>query len=141
MSVETLDAIRRSVVVAAPVDVAWTLFTERMGEWWPLHSHSHGGEEAETAILTPERIYERWKDGTEKTWGHMLAYEPPNRLMFTWEIAPDCGNEVEVTFTPDGDRTRVELEHRGWEPGAQDSWRNYETGWGVVLSHLERATV
>ena len=141
MSVETLDAIRKSVVVAAPADVAWTLFTERMGEWWPLASHSHGGEEVETAMATPERIFERWKDGTEKTWGHMLAWEPPHRLMFTWEISEDCGNEVEVRFTPEGDSTRVELEHRGWEPRAKDTWRDYETGWGTVLGHLERATV
>jgi hypothetical protein len=141
VSVETLDAIRKSVVVAAPVDVAWTLFTERMGEWWPLHSHSHGGEEVETAFATPERIFERWKDGTEKTWGHMLAWEPPRRMLFTWEVSDDCGNEVEVMFTPEGGSTRVELEHRGWDSSARDKWRDYDSGWGTVLSHLEGATV
>jgi uncharacterized protein YndB with AHSA1/START domain len=141
VSVQELEAIRKSVVVAAPVDLAWKLFTERMGEWWPLASHSHGGEQAETAIVTSERIYERWRDGTEKTWGRVLAWEPPHRMLFTWEISEDCGNEVEVRFVPDGDATRVELEHRGWETGADESWRNYEQGWGFVLGHLERASV
>jgi len=139
VSVQELEAIRKSVVVSAPVEVAWSLFTERMGEWWPLDSHSHGGEEVETAMATEERIFERWRDGTEKTWGRMLAWEPPHRMLFTWEVSDDCGNEVEVRFTPDGDGTRVDLEHRGWEPAAQDKWRNYESGWAFILGKLEEA--
>jgi uncharacterized protein YndB with AHSA1/START domain len=141
VSVQELEAIRKSVVVAASADVAWKLFTERMGEWWPLASHSHGGEQAETAMATPERIFERWSDGTEKTWGRMLAWEPPRRLLFTWEISDDCGSEVEVRFTPEGDATRVELEHRGWDAAAEQTWRNYDRGWGFVLQHLEQASV
>ena len=109
MSVQELEAIRKSVVVAAPVEVAWSLFTERMGEWWPLESHSHGGEEVETAVATPERIFERWRDGTEKTWGRMLAWEPPSRMLFTWEVSAGCGNEVEVRFAPEGGGTRRPL--------------------------------
>jgi uncharacterized protein YndB with AHSA1/START domain len=141
VSVQELDAIRKSVVVSAPVEVAWSLFTERMGEWWPLDSHSHGGEEVETAMATPERIFERWRDGTERTWGRMLAWEPPHRMLFTWEVSDECGKEVEVRFTPDGDGTRVDLEHRGWEPGTQDTWRNYESGWAFILGRLEQAAV
>jgi uncharacterized protein YndB with AHSA1/START domain len=141
VSVQELEAIRKSVVVAAPVDVAWSLFTERMGEWWPLHSHSLGGDQAETAMATPERIFERWQDGTERTWGQMLAWEPPHRLVFTWEISKDSGNEVEVRFTPEGDSTRVDLEHRGWEMGTDESRRGYDSGWGFVLGRLEQAAV
>jgi uncharacterized protein YndB with AHSA1/START domain len=139
VSVQELDAIRKSVIVAAPVEVAWKLFTERMGEWWPLRSHSIGGDEAETAAATPERIFERWRDGTEKTWGRMLAWDPPRRLVFTWEISEDCGNEVEVRFSPEGDGTRVELEHRGWEHGTYESRRGYDGGWGVILENYQGA--
>jgi hypothetical protein len=63
VSVEALDAIRKSVVVAAPVERAWEVFVERMGSWWPLATHSIGGEQTETAIATPDRIFERWQDG------------------------------------------------------------------------------
>ena len=139
MSVEALEAIRKSVVVAAPVERAWELFTERMGEWWPLATHSYGGERTETAIATPERIYERWHDGSERLWGEMLAWEPPHRLLFTWEIGSDCGKEVEIRFVPEGDATRVELEHRGWAAGSDDSRRDYESGWGAVLGRFEEA--
>jgi uncharacterized protein YndB with AHSA1/START domain len=139
MSVQALDAIRKSVVVAAPVDVAWDLFTARMGEWWPLDTHSIGGDEAETVMTTPERIFERWRDGTEKTWGRMLAWEPPHRLVFTWDISERSGNEVEVRFAPEGNGTRVELEHRAWDSGDRDSWRSYHTGWDGVLRRFEEA--
>ena len=71
--------------------------------------------------------------------GRMLAWEPPNRMVFTWEISNDCGNEVEVRFSAEGDATRVELEHRGWESGGDDTWRNYDKGWGFVLGRLEAA--
>jgi len=139
VSVEALDAIRKSIVVAAPVERTWELFTERMGEWWPLVSHSIGGERTETAIVTPERIFERWQDGSERLWGRTLAWDPPHRLVFTWEVGPNGGNEVEVRFRSEGDGTRVDLEHRGWESGTPEGWRSYDSGWGFVLGRLEEA--
>jgi uncharacterized protein YndB with AHSA1/START domain len=140
VSVEALDAIRKSVVVAAPVERAWELFVERIGSWWPLATHSIGGEQTQTAIATPDRIFERWQDGSERVWGHVLAWEPPHRFVFTWEIGEDCGNEVEVRFLAEGDGTRVDLEHRGWDSGTTpESWRGYDTGWGSVLGRFEEA--
>jgi uncharacterized protein YndB with AHSA1/START domain len=139
VSVEALDAIRKSVVVAAPVERTWELFTERMGDWWPLATHSIGGDRTETAVVTPERIFERWQDGSERLWGRMLAWDPPHRMVFTWEVGTDCGNEVEVRFLADGGGTRVELEHRGWESATPAGWRSYESGWGAVLARFEEA--
>jgi uncharacterized protein YndB with AHSA1/START domain len=139
VSVQALDAIRKSVVVAAPADVAWELFTARMGEWWPLATHSLGGDGTETAGITPQRIFERWRDGTEKTWGQVLAWEPPRRLVFTWDVSPGSGNEIEVRFSPEGDGTRVDLEHRAWESGTVDTWQSYQEGWGMILGRYGRA--
>ena len=136
MSVDTLYAIEKDVFVRAPVERAWTMFAERLGEWWPLESHSFGGERAETAVLTEERLYEVWDDGTERTWGHVVAYEPPHRLVLTWLIGDDCGREVEIRFAAEGEGTRVELEHRGWEAGAEEARQNYESGWTVVLDRF-----
>ncbi len=139
MSVDTLDAITKTVVVPAPVERAWAVFTERIGEWWPLATHSLGGERTETAFAAPDRIYERWADGTERTWGRVLAWEPPARLVFTWEVGEDSGNEVEVRFVPEGEGTRVELEHRGWEAGTPEARRSYDGGWEHVLGRFEAA--
>jgi uncharacterized protein YndB with AHSA1/START domain len=136
VTVDSLYAIRKEVRVGVPVERAWTMFAERLGEWWPLDSHSFGGERAVTAVLTPERVYERWDDGTERTWGHVLAWEPPHRLLLTWEIGDDCGREVEIRFLADGDGTRVELEHRGWETGAEQTRESYDGGWSHVLGRF-----
>ena len=133
---ETLYAIKKDVFVRAPVERAWAMFADRLGDWWPLESHSIGGERAETAILTAERIYELWDDGTERTWGHVLAWDPPHRVVFTWEIGEDCGREVEIRFVADGEGTRVELEHRGWEAGAEQTWQSYDGGWTHVLGRF-----
>ncbi|MEX2645551.1 MAG: SRPBCC domain-containing protein [Gaiellaceae bacterium] len=136
MNVDALYAIRKDVFVRAPVERAWDVFAERLGDWWPLATHSLGGERAETAMLTPERIYERWADGAEHTWGRVLVWEPPHRVVFTWEVGEDSGNEVEVVFVPEGEGTRVELEHRGWESGTRESWESYDGGWAQVLARF-----
>lgn len=136
MSVDALEAVRKSIVVAAPVEKAWEVFTERIGTWWPFAGHSLGGDETETAVIAPDRIFERWKDGSEHTWGRMLVWDPPRRLRFTWEVHPAGQTEVELRFTPEGDGTRVELEHRSWEAlgeRAEAVRGSYDTGWGVVL--------
>jgi uncharacterized protein YndB with AHSA1/START domain len=133
------EPILRTVVVAAPVERAWEVFVERIGEWFPLATHSISGENAETAGIDGERIYERANDGTEHTWGRIVLWEPPNRLAFTWEIDPSCGNEVEVRFVPEVGGTRVELEHRGWPAGSAETRGGYEQGWAHVLGRYEAA--
>ncbi len=139
MSVEALDAIKKSVFVEIPVERAWSVFTERIGDWWPLASHSLGGEQTATVVVDADRIIERWHDGTEKVWGRMLVWDPPSRMVFTWEISDDCGKEVEVRFVAEGDATRVELEHRGWESGSPESRDGYDGGWDFVLGRFEDA--
>lgn len=121
-----LGPVRREVTVEAPVERAFSVFTEHQGTWWP--SDYHIGEQAPEAILVEPRQggrwYERAADGAECDWGRVLVWEPPNRVVFAWQInaewryEPDVaqGSEVEVSFTPAGaGGTLVRLEHRNFE--------------------------
>ena len=134
--VQTTDtAIRKSVTVATAPEEAFRTFTERFGAWWPVKSYSAGMERAEAAVLEPRaggRIYERQEGGEEVPWGTVLAYEPPRRLVLSWGLN---GSEIEVTFAPEDGRTRVELEHRGWERLEDKEERDsYDTGWDAILA-------
>ncbi|MDQ3823448.1 MAG: SRPBCC family protein [Actinomycetota bacterium] len=149
MSTQATDmTIRRSVKVNRSVEDAFALFTDGIGSWWPLESHSIGsgrdGVTAETAILEGGeggRLYERMSDGAEASWGAVVAWEPPHRVVISWHVNPKrtAATEVEVRFAPDGDGTRVELEHRGWErlgAEAEDARSGYssQSGWEAVLA-------
>ena len=141
MSVNALESVRKSVVVAAPVERAWEVFVDRIGEWWPLDTHSLG-EEPVTAVIDGRRVYERERDGREHTWGRIVAWEPPRRLAFTWEVRRGGQSEVEITFSPEGGGTRVDLEHRGFEvygDVGEAVRARYQPGWEYVLGCYRRA--
>ncbi len=130
---QTGTSVRESIVVNAPVERAFQVFTEDMGSWWPKSHHILEGELAEMVVEARAggRIYDVGTDGSTCQWARVLAYEPPERFVFSWDISldwkietdPERTSEVEVRFLPEGDdRTRVELEHRridrhgdGWE--------------------------
>jgi uncharacterized protein YndB with AHSA1/START domain len=147
-------AVRQTVVVDAPPERAFAVFTEGLGTWWPLQGYSIGAQPAVEAVIEPRaggRWYERAADGTECPWGRVLAFEPPERLLLTWEISCDwqadasAQSEVEIRFHPhDGGRTRVELEHRGLETyGARaremrDIFGS-DSGWGGLLGRYAEA--
>jgi uncharacterized protein YndB with AHSA1/START domain len=116
------NSLRKVVSVKAPPEIAWRVFTEKMGTWWPLATHKIGKAKAVDAVIEPRvggRWYERDDDGSTCDWGRVLAWEPPSRLVLSWEISadfqydPNLKTEVEVRFITEGkDGTRVELEHR-----------------------------
>lgn len=146
MTVQEATSVREAIVVEAPIDRAFKVFTEEMGRWWPPEHHILGTELAEM-VFEPRvggHLYDRGVDGSECRWSRVLAYEPPHRLLFSWDIGldwqlqsdPARTSEVEVRFIAQGDtRTRVELEHRnlerhgaGWEKmreavGSPGGWR------------------
>lgn len=113
--------LRKVVVVNASREVAWRVFTTKMGAWWPLGTHKIGRAAAVDAVIEPTvggRWYERGADGSTCDWGRVLVWEPPSRLVLTWEIGADWQHdaqlktEVEVRFVPEGpETTRVELVH------------------------------
>lgn len=112
-----------TITIGVPVERAFAVFTGSLGTWWPREYHIGRAEMAE-AVLEPRpggRWYERGVDGSECDWGTVLTWEPPRRLVVTWQINgqwqydPDPGHasEIEVRFTADGPtQTTVALEHR-----------------------------
>ena len=153
---ETTTTVRRHILVNAPIGDAFKVFTERFGDFKPREHNLLDAPIVETR-LEPHvggHIYDRAEDGSECRWARILAYEPPDRVVFSWDIGPtwqletDPANtsEVEVSFLPEGEgRTRVELEHRhidrhgpGWE-SLRDGIAE-EQGWPLYLSRFAAAT-
>src|SRR5215813_8320374 len=141
--------LRKVVSVQVPPTVAWRVFTEKMGTWWPLDTHKIGKATAVDAVIEPHvggRWYERGEDGSTCDWGRVLAWEPPSRLVLSWDVTADwqydpaLQTEIEVLFIAEGRaRTRVELEHRRLDRyGARrDEMRTIfdKTGdWGQLLA-------
>jgi uncharacterized protein YndB with AHSA1/START domain len=134
-------SVRRSVDVAIPPSAAFELFTDGIARWWPLHEgYSYGGDRAASIALEPRlggRFFERFTDGDELQVGEVIACEPPGRIVFTWQAPGWAGaTEVEVTFSGDDRRTRVEVEHRGWDrlgPEREGEAEGFGSGWPVVL--------
>jgi uncharacterized protein YndB with AHSA1/START domain len=148
MSTHATDVVRRSVTVQRPVDEAFRLFTEGIATWWPIDSHSigRGDEPPETVVMEGGeggRLYERMRDGNEANWGTILAWEPPHRIVLSWELRPGRpATEIEVRFSPEAEGTRVELEHRGWErlgAEAEAAKASYRDGWAKVLGNFAEA--
>jgi uncharacterized protein YndB with AHSA1/START domain len=121
---------------------AFALFTDGIGEWWPLdEGFTYGGDRFSEVHLEPRvggRFFERFRDGDEFDVGRVTVWEPPNRVAFTWRD-PDwiADTEVEVTFEPNDDGTTVVLTHRGFERVGGD-WEYYlgrwSSGWPRVLA-------
>ena len=134
MSTMTTEAIRKTVLVDFAPAEAFDLFTNRIASWWPVRTHSYGGDEVKRVVFEPGvggRVYEV-TDAGEQDWGRVLEWEPPGRFLLEWLIGEACGTEVEVTFSPEGPGSRVVLEHRGFE--APTPRENYSGGWDVVLA-------
>jgi uncharacterized protein YndB with AHSA1/START domain len=116
------NSVRKVVSVQAPLEVAWRVFTEQMGTWWPLAMYKIGKANAVDAVIEPRvggRWYERGEDGSTCDWGRVLLWKPPSRLVLSWDISADwqydpaLQTEIEVRFIREGEAsTRVELEHR-----------------------------
>ena len=139
-------AVRKSIVVAAPLERAFELFTDGVATWWPQATHSIHEDEVETVVLEPReggRMYERTRSGEEAHWAFVRAWEPPHRLVLEWAVNPkNPPTEVEVRFSAAEDGTRVELTHTGWEAygeRAADGRAGYDTGWDRVLGRFAEA--
>ena len=154
----TTTTVRRQVLVNAPISDAFKVFTERFGDFKPREHNLLKAPIAET-VFEPRvggNIYDRAVDGSECRWARILAFEPPNRVVFSWDISPrwqietnpDLTSEVEVRFfaeTPE--RTRVELEHRNldrhgveWESvrdgvGNEGGWPLYLQRYAALMEH------
>jgi uncharacterized protein YndB with AHSA1/START domain len=143
-------AVRRHIVVDATIEKAFSVFTEQFGDFKPPEHNLLAAPIAET-VFEPRvggHIYDRAADGSECRWARVLAYEPPDRVVFSWDISPqwqletdpENASEVEVRFIAESpERTRVELEHSnidrhgpGWQAVADGV--GDDAGWPLYLS-------
>jgi len=160
MSDSTTTSVQTSIVVEAPIGHAFKVFTEDIGSWWPPDHHILQSELAEM-IFEPRQgghVYDRGVDGSECRWARVLAYEPPHRVVLSWDINvawqiendPTKTSEVEVRFVSEtSERTRVVLDHRnidrhgeGWEQmrdavGSPEGWT---VGLGRFAARLQGAS-
>ena len=132
----TVPAVRREILVDAAPDLAFRVFTQRIGAWWPLATHSVYGADA-TVSFENDDIVERSASGEPSVWGTVTTWEPPSLLAFTWHPgAPvERSTQVTVQFVASGAQTKVTLLHEGWEVYADPTAaRNeYDAGWPIVL--------
>ena len=142
--------VRRQIVVDAPVERAFAVFTQRFGDFKPKEHNLLSSPIAETVFEAKVggHIYDRAEDGSECAWARILVFEPPDRLVFSWDISPawqleqdlENASEVELRFVAETpQRTRVELEHRnldrhgpGWE-SVRDGV-GHDEGWPLYLN-------
>jgi uncharacterized protein YndB with AHSA1/START domain len=136
----TLPPVLRAADVQVPPAVAFTLFTDRIGAWWPLASHGVFGDESGGLAFEDGRLVERAVDGRRAAWGEVLRWDPPDAVAFTWHPGHQEGpaGRVEVRFRPVAGGTRVEVVHEGWESFGDRAAavRRAYTGpkaWGLVL--------
>jgi len=142
----TRIAVRKSVTVAAPLALAFEVFTGRIESWWPMASHHIGDADCAAVVIEPRaggRWYERGEDGSESEWGKVLHWDPPARVILAWQLDggwkynPACLTEVEINFSVlDATRTRVDFEHRYLErlgDNAQAVRDLLNSGWGGIL--------
>jgi uncharacterized protein YndB with AHSA1/START domain len=148
---QSADAVvSTTIVVEAPIERAFSVFTERFGDFKPPEHNMLGSAIAETVFeaRVGGHIVDRGTDGSECRWARVLVYEPPDRVVFSWDISPQWQvetepantSEVEVRFVAETPgRTRVELEHRdidrhgtGWQAVAEGV--KGDAGWPLYLA-------
>jgi uncharacterized protein YndB with AHSA1/START domain len=148
----SVPALHGTATVNLPLTQAFTFFTGSMGRWWPKEYHIGQADMLDT-VLEPRvdgRWYERGADGSECDWGRVLAWEPPDRLVVTWQINghwqfdedPQHASEIEVNFNADGPSvTTVNLDHRHLDrlvegQAMRDQIAGGGGGWGTVLDRF-----
>jgi len=146
--------VRQSTLVRSDRRHTFDTFVRTIGVWWPVTPFSAGEDRVRDVTFEERqggRVYETWDDGTEVDWGELLAWQPPERFVMTWNIFSRA-TEVELTFAELGPAlTRVAVEHRGWErlsdeqlaadcalPGGYAGGAFYE-GWARILGCLAAA--
>jgi uncharacterized protein YndB with AHSA1/START domain len=138
-------SIRRTIAVNAPNARAFEDFATRMGDWWHKEHSIAVGTTQNDVVVEPHaggRWYEVGADGSEHQWGHVIAYEPPRRLILAWQLTrefafdPSFQTPVEITFEENAGGTLVTLEHRELEKmgaGADATLESMDGGWGYLL--------
>jgi uncharacterized protein YndB with AHSA1/START domain len=152
--IQAVESVRRETVVPVSAARAFTVFTAGMTSWWPSHHHI-GSAPIEEIVIEPHeggRWYTRHTDGTETSTGQVVAWEPGERLVITWQIGADWKYHVELVTTIEvrfveeaPDRTRVVLEHRDLDAYGPEAERMRQTfdapdAWEATMAAFAAAT-
>ncbi|MDX6307000.1 MAG: hypothetical protein QOI06_46 [Nocardioidaceae bacterium] len=140
----SIAPVVRAVTVDTPVDRAFAIFTERIGDWWPLATHTPGEVLASGLAFVDGSLVETSKTGDAAVWGTVTEWDPPRRLALTWSPSGGPVTSVLVDFEPSDNQTRVVLTHVGWEAYgdlAADHRDGYdgEHAWGWILDLFSHA--
>jgi uncharacterized protein YndB with AHSA1/START domain len=146
LSRQSIEPVRKERRLPVPAEEAFRLFTEGMGRWWPLATHSIAGDDAAGIRFekrTGGQVVELTTDGTEHSWADVLTWEPPDRLVLSWhptvEIVASSTIDVRFEAVPGG--CLLQLEHRDWEAFGErlgtELRAGYDPGWDVVLAPYE----
>ena len=150
MSQAAEQVVRKTVTVAAPIALAFEVFTGDIASWWPMASHHIGEADCAAVVIESHaggRWFERGVNGVECVWGRVAVWDAPRRVVLVWQLSaqwqfdPALHTEVEVRFVVVDDRTtRVELEHRGLEAYGADAMAMRDAfgspnGWTGMLEH------
>ena len=151
--IQAVESVRREVVVPVSADRAFTVFTADMTSWWPSDHHI-GSAPIEEIVIEPHeggRWFTRHTDGSETSTGHVVAWEPGERFVVTWQIGADWKYHVDLVTTVEvrfveetPGRTRVVLEHRDLDAYGQDAERMRDTfgqpgAWDATLTAFAAA--
>jgi activator of Hsp90 ATPase-like protein len=147
-----VEPIRRSITVRATPELAFELFTARIGSWWPVETHSRAvdqfdGVTVDRVEFEPRvggHVLEHLSNGATLPWGEVIRWTPPSGFVLAWKPNSNANppTELEVRFTPEADGTLVELEHRRWErlgPIAVEARDSYGDGWITTLERFRDA--
>jgi uncharacterized protein YndB with AHSA1/START domain len=141
------EPIRRSLKVRCSAEEAFRVFAEQMSSWWPLDTHSRAADEELSGVtavgveMEPKedgQVLERLSNGERRSWGRILVWDPPARVVIAWKPNGKAQppTELEVNFRAEGTGTRVLLEHRGWErlgESGQKARAGFVKGWPRVF--------
>lgn len=144
-----IPPVIRTARVKLPPEAAFRAFTEQLGRWWPLETHSMAtdqGTETKAVDVMFEplkggRVFEVMANGQRGDWATVLDWDPPSRFILAWQPNPSrpAATDLEVRFAQSGDGTEVVLEHRGWERFGEnglESRNDYDAGWIPVLERF-----
>ena len=141
-----VQPVHKTMVVNCSPERAFEVFTREIGSWWPLDKYSIGETEIVEVVFEEQvdgRVFERHADGSEADWGKVLSWDPPASFSMSWSPGSDPAKptDLKVSFAAEGDGTRVDLVHTGWEILAergQESRNGYDNGWVGVLEEYTR---
>jgi uncharacterized protein YndB with AHSA1/START domain len=140
----SIAPVVRAITIDTRAERAFAVFTERIGDWWPLATHTATEVLAADLAFVGGALVETSPDGEPSVWGTVTEWDPPNRLALTWSPTGGPETSIEVDFEASGGQTRIVLTHAGWEAygdraaAFRDGYEG-EYAWGWILDLFSHA--